>query len=352
MPKQWNLLGEGVYNVVYVNAEKNQVLKIPKPHKTNTDLPERAVRLWNLLNPDFPAAKRHNSILGNGWVSPYIAGRQADDEEIQQSLIHIFHTTGRIVVDAPVFKNFITTPEGHTVCVDIGFALQLQKNDEAPSATLVRVKSEDSLRTWERLEKRFTHFFNKSVIKYPISTETIKALLFINKNRPDITNVDFLIKDPSVRRHCATAYSRSLSFPSQESIIGSQALELLQSVRPIHLPKIKEECLYQLDHYIESRGEINTDARFIPNCTSKLFRSAPLTLVKVDKVKALKQSLLKANTFDEMQTHLNDIINDETAVKSKFNSHLKQHIKRCLNLVEKGKKETFSSEEPPQLRLN
>ncbi len=146
MPK-WSYIGRGTYNDVYINQDRTMVLKIKKTHSFGqlpaTDLPERSVRLWNEFNGDkFQGRKAelHSTEIDDpthnrqgryhGWVCPYVEGRQASDEEISNALIEIFNKTGRIVVDAPSPKNFITTPSGEVVCVDIGYALQAQLQEE------------------------------------------------------------------------------------------------------------------------------------------------------------------------------------------------------------------------------
>jgi hypothetical protein len=91
-----------------------------------TDLPERSVRLWNEINPDLePEATLISTEMGDGWACPFIKGVQASDHEMSVALIDIFNRTGRIVVDATAPENFIKTPSGKVVCIDIGMALQI-----------------------------------------------------------------------------------------------------------------------------------------------------------------------------------------------------------------------------------
>jgi len=123
MNQNWSLLGEGAYNIAYINPQGTLVLKIQKDKPYDTDLPERSVRLWNEINPHCtPEAYVVNTKYGMAWVCPFIKGRQATDDEMSNAIIDIYNNTGRIVVDATAKNNFITTHKGKVVCIDIGMA--------------------------------------------------------------------------------------------------------------------------------------------------------------------------------------------------------------------------------------
>ena len=191
MRTEWSVLGGGTYNDVYINKEQTLVLKMQK-NNAKTDDPERSVRLWNEINPNCkPKACVVNTKWGIAWVCPFIKGRQATDDEMSKAIIDIFNNTGRIVVDATAEKNFITTPEGKVLCIDIGMALELEKKEERSFSGIIRRNSIVSLTCWRNLQHDFDPFFNDCQGENPKSVNTVKALLYIKNNRPDIFDLIF-----------------------------------------------------------------------------------------------------------------------------------------------------------------
>jgi hypothetical protein len=228
----WFPLAHGNYNSVYSNSEeddkKTLVFKVQHVEHIleslrDADSPERSIRLWNLINPDLhpPAELHENPELGRGWVCPYVQGVQASDDEILAALLQIFNRTGRIVIDAISDKNFLRTPSGQIVCIDIGMAVELERREKKPSKTLkrsreempphvlTRQKSEMSLTLWNELELDFDEYFSCDYAKenYPKTAQVIQALLFIKIKRPDISNVDFLDGNLELIANLENAYS-------------------------------------------------------------------------------------------------------------------------------------------------
>jgi hypothetical protein len=202
----WQFLGEGTYNKVYLSDEGKEVLKIQK-NNIQTDAPERSVRLWNAINPEllFPARLLDTS-QGTGWVCPFIKGEQASDSDMTEALIDIYNKTGRIVVDATAPKNFIKTPDGQVVCIDVGMAMQLERREEKEFSQLVRRHSVISLDRWSFLKSDYDPFFKECSEGYPETVKLVKALVLIKDNRPDMVNVDFLKTSPELVDKLATAY--------------------------------------------------------------------------------------------------------------------------------------------------
>lgn len=221
----WRRLAEGEYNKVYINAEETEVFKVQLTEH-DSDNPERSVRLWNLMNPDVyperPARLHDDRVLGRGWICPYICGEQANDHDISTALLQIFNRTGRIILDALSRGNFIRTLDGQVVCVDIGMAVELERRDAIPSPltpssdraapeALTRKKSKTSLYIWATLQGEYNKYFEEDYATkhYPQTASIIKALLFIKIQRPDISNVDFLIDKPDLIALLVDAYSQS-----------------------------------------------------------------------------------------------------------------------------------------------
>ena len=215
---EWTELGSGTYNVAYLSSDKEYVLKIQRAKDDVSDKPERSVRLWNQINPGLPAFVVEKTKMGKGWICPFIRGVAATDQQTSDCIIDIFNSTGRIVADGPAFTskmttNFISTPAKKVICIDVGLALQMEarekviyKSQLAKNSQLIREKSVVSLDVWKELASEFPAFFQTAKCHRPKTTRTIKALLFIKAERPDIVNADFLKKSPDLRMQLGEAY--------------------------------------------------------------------------------------------------------------------------------------------------
>ena len=203
----WHFLGEGTFNRVYLSDEGNEVLKIQKI-MNQTDAPERSVRLWNALNPDLPPARLLDTAQGIAWVCPFIAGEQASDRDMVEALVDIYNKTGRIVADATAPTNFIRTPDGQVVCIDVGMAMQLEQRQEKQFSQRVRRHSVTSLDSWSSLKTDYDPFFKMRSEIYPETVKMVKALVLIKDNRPDMVDVDFLKTSPDLVEKLAQAYDR------------------------------------------------------------------------------------------------------------------------------------------------
>ncbi len=278
----WHRLGKGSYNSTYTDsadeASRRFVLKIQKPETGSVqkaDSPERAVRLWNLINSDiYPPAtlevvdasefashhddhalQRHT----HAWRCPYIKGKTASDREIATAVVDIFNRTGRIIPDASSPGNILRMSNGKLVCVDIGLALELDKRQEETSAgagagagagdsvgagpKLRRQKSDVSIESWDHLRQPFNSYFEKTKKSMPHTVATLQALLFIKINRPDIRNADFLLANPKLRAKLADAYVMQRNY---------------LSLKVVHRPPVDiERALLMLESELES-GESKT----------------------------------------------------------------------------------------------
>jgi len=232
--KNWEKLGSGTYNNAYLSKSGKKVLKIQKKSfgkvKINPayDAPERSVRLWNELNPHLhPPARVVTFKSGiKGWICPFIAGFQANDDEISEALIRIFNDTGRIIIDAASPNNFVTTPKGVVVCLDVGQAFQLdERSEEYYVDGRARRKSITSLEAWSELEDNLIDYLNNKVNNtiYPLTMNTIKALLFIKQNFPDCFDVSFFRGNSLTVSQLATAFDSgetALSFDIDALVSG------------------------------------------------------------------------------------------------------------------------------------
>lgn len=210
--KNWIKLGEGSYNTAYKSIDGTQILKISKNDKILTDTPERSVRLWNLINPSLEPKAKIVTVDGHsGWICPFVEGEQASDDEIVEAVFDIYNKTQRIVTDALAQKNFLKTPQGQVVCVDIGLALLLDRQEQNNLIQILRRPSEVSINAWNDLDIEHDKFFSHptNVKNYPKTINAIKALLYINSSRPDIYDVSFLKNNQNDIQYYAIAYDAS-----------------------------------------------------------------------------------------------------------------------------------------------
>lgn len=187
----WVPLGEGTYNRVTLSQSEltingftgKWVLKRPiNAKEVGFNSSPRAVRKWNLLNPDYPAM-----LSKHGWIAPYLGNTPASDEQIALKLIDIYARTNNIVGDA-VAKgpNFIVY-NGDVVCIDV---------DHAYSRTSLGSKG---IGIYTVGYYNFLASCEKS--GYRESVKTIKTLLYVDKHlvidrgndtswiRPDIITI-------------------------------------------------------------------------------------------------------------------------------------------------------------------
>ncbi len=377
----WTYLGEGTYNSVYKNENDTLVLKIPKDYKEYpTETPNRCVRLWNSVNSHLsPPARVVMTDLGYGWTCPFVKGVQANDSEMMNAVIDIFNRTGRVLVDAPSPKNFIKTPAGQIVCVDIGFALQLEKREEELELAQL-AKSTISRKTWDHeLITEYDKYF-RGCDMYPQTVQIIKVLLFIKNYRPDIINANFLKDPPGLIVQLAQAYDaknaseyllktldektppsslyiKPIPIPVPPPVpifthakhtlfqpINNQALEevnrKLNKYTNHALQQAKTRCVNTLKEYINSRGTLNYETiQFTPSWKTRIFRNQSLTNKKVHAISELIQSLENASSLIKIEELLNAKLAYPELVKSFFSSGLKESVAKCLDFVELGKQE-------------
>lgn len=373
----WNFLGQGSFNKVYVSDDHKEVLKIRHYNPDETllfiDEPSRSVRLWNEINYHFLTKAYTTTEFGqDAWVCPFIAGEQASDNEISDALLDIFNHTGRIVVDAISPKNFIKTPEGEIVCIDIGLALQMEARDENFFDERRRKKSYSSLDAWGLLQESYDHrYFLRGKGHHPKAIDTIKALLFIKLSRPDIFDVNFLRDNDKLIKQLAKAYDDikaeffeddndinialselDSSSPSPEPILSRdqasvlQANTHLQKEVPISLEQVQQACRQLFMQYLKARGTIDSSGYFSPTLKTLFFRSERLTKQKVDNMTTLLRKILKSSSLLDIRELLQQA---ETVPLFKKSNKLTAIVGQCKLMVEMAEKETLDDHSRPLL---
>ena len=317
----WTLIDNGSFNWIYCNGAKQDgdlVLKITQKNNTpletkavdSMDNYARSVRIWNEINPDLVPPARIEKVMINGreeigWVCPFITGTKPSDQEVSRALIDIFNRTGRIIIDATAKNNFIKTPAGKVVCIDIGMAVQLEARDEACLLGLQRRSSFSSLDTWQEMSHTYTNWFENEPhhAHVPATIQTVKTLLFIKDHRPDIKNANFLTTNPQAIAILANAYDMEhvpdARFPKPTTQDKHDAVfvaeHLLATEQSLNLESIKQYCREKLSPVIT------------PPSTPR--QSPDITAFNTHYAIDLLRQVNQCETMDDMQ-RVYDIIND------------------------------------------
>lgn len=261
--------------------------------------------------------KQDKALYAKAMQDP--ATRIAEDQAIVTALIDIYNRSGRVIVDAGVPGNFVTTEPSKAVCIDIGMALLLEKKETECLNTYARRPSITSNTAWESVHDEMNNkILNTKNPLLPQTVQMTKVLLFIRTFRPDITNVDFLTKteNQAIIKKLAEAYD------SKSVEDHTEATNLLNEIRPVNLITMKEACTKKLLDYIQSRGTLEEGKKFRASWITKNFRNKLLTLLKVDAAQLLIKKINTAQSVDEIQKAINAASNQKILHHSSFKTVL------------------------------
>lgn len=367
---KWSLMDSGFYNQVYLSEDGRSVLKVPilgeeRPFQDDpqTDLPERAVRLWNMINKNIkPAAYELKEENLHGWVSPFIEGDPASDKEIANALMDICFQTGRVIVDAATPGNFLTKINGTVVCVDIGLALQLEVNEEK-AVRASRRGSDVSLDAWEKLNRHhaFESLWEAQQASYPKTIQTIKALLFIKQNHLvfDEKSLNILKNNESLVDQLAQAYhqpnnkqaainafeeARETKIEIETPTAAEAGRSRAVSPRLLHklLQRVEEACCQELDQYLLSRQPSKSGFNLID-----FLRNKSLTNYKVTQAQDIKEKIGSADSLGEIKNILQEALQDKKLVEAGIftSSGMKKCLETCMDIVGNAEKELRQDDE-------
>jgi len=326
--KHWVEISEDKYQTARLNPSHTRLFRYPNEPDDSTSQPHRLARIWNEMHPDslFEAFVRHDEELRLGWESPFIPGRESTDKEISDELLNIYQSTGRIVVRAHAPKSFTTGPNGKATCVDVRMALKLGNE-------MSRAASFESLISAEQLNTIYPSFWLQHIAQKINTIHTIKALLFVQKHRPDIWEMSFLKSYPSLLARLASAYDL-------ESPVNI-ALDLLTIRKPINFDHLKTQISSKITLYIQNRGEIIQNRgeihaqSFIPNRVSRWFRDPQTTELRINQAVHLKNKIERATDFETMRrqiTKTKDSIHQSHS-STFFKSNLETQLDECLIMI-------------------
>lgn len=262
---KWKKLGEGTYNEVQVSEQPlaigaltcKWVRKIPLSTDDLSDddvedssnvstLPaindsERAVRKWNLLNPDYPAY-----LIDSGWIAPFLGKRAASDTQIASELMKIYRDTRNIVADAPSHNNFLRV-NGETVCVDVDNAFRRGSP-----------VSEKYYQKNEGLQSHQDFFDDMEARGFPKTVKVIRSLIYLERylSQDQIKN-DYIQPGILDKLHV---------FEKNAEIITEQTLDMLLKIIAVD-PHNKIEPLFFNAELINQLVELQKQGRRITKKT-------------------------------------------------------------------------------------
>lgn len=193
----WKLYGKGSYNVVFKSKEDitlkanetthtgSVVIKIPN-QQDDLNNPERAVRVWREINPDLPAELTEvnvNKMSLQGWMAPFVEGREGRDAEVAAGVRQVYLKSRRIIADACTSGNFIVS-KGVPICVDVDVAF---KRHSVASEIYLKNLSREYIRFWSTPYNREN---------FPFTIKTIKSLFYMETFLKPDDILDKYISEP------------------------------------------------------------------------------------------------------------------------------------------------------------
>ena len=284
MKPEWELFGSGASQMAFKNPTETKVFRFyTNSAGGNSPYPfedvQRTVEKWNKINSKLtplayvskqfiPAllAQGEDPSLANvsGYITPFVHGRPATDKERCVLVRYLFNFFECIFIDATNEGNCITQENGETVCIDVDLLLKLDQAESDFLYSRKRGSSFTSLETWNTLGTELIrdNLYGAKADAFPLTAQTIKALLFIQAVRPDIGNADFLSDDINLDL-MANAYEQRKS-PQPETDVLNLAHDFLEQERPAQLSSLKITCDDLLNKYLSSCSSPNATALIEP----------------------------------------------------------------------------------------
>lgn len=371
----WEYFGSGAYNHVYCNEEKTLIFKVQQSDLKGVeqllDTPERSIRLWNEINyhlepkaaaiestvPESYHKKDRYRIPGGlhvGWSVPFVNGENSSNNEICSAIIDIYNRTGRAILDAIVPGNFKTLNNGQVVCVDIGMALRLQKEQDERG---VENTSFASIFAWDSAFKEiYLPWFNEESKQSQNKNViiTTKALVVMQQLFPYYVNVDFL-RDPQYE-DLKTALANELDKPG--SFHENQAAtSALASIHPLgNVPVIPADPEYKI--FLKTRLQSYTlslpveyKGQFSLPIIIQIYKNKTFTERTIHCADELLKELLETENREEALNAIQNALDDDRnkALLTQGNTRLACFLRECVHGLENmAKQYDYNKEEAQQ----
>lgn len=280
--REFHYFAHGNHNLAYLSVDRKWVLRMPiLSDESSIDYPARLCRLWNLINPEYPAV-----VCDDVWISPFVESAKSKvgttvvptSVEISKKILQIYQATGRVLLDAFVKNNFVKAVNGDVVCIDVGAAFLFEERGDLPGLT--RVKSNDSLDAWygrksERssnlsLKYRLAFERDQNDSRYALIISTIRALLYMQKHAPDFRATADLL--PELLSNIAFAYKDNPDYCIENfdqlllSIAASSSAQRLQqSVNTVNAGVNRLQAIRDMLFFSPSNSKARSNASVVQN---------------------------------------------------------------------------------------
>ena len=197
--KSWEKLeSKGKYNKVYASTFKFRlpgsehrrwVCKMPLDPSSPFCNPERAIKMWQRINPRFNAyllKDDDNKIIG--WLSPFVGKLEAPDALRAQELLRIYREQRIIITDPYVKDNclLLRTIDGkeHATFTDIDLTYDGRNDPKTPvSRGCLAMTGQESYAEEVRKAVDLDYEF-----RLPLTVKVLKVILYLEKNIANIVD--------------------------------------------------------------------------------------------------------------------------------------------------------------------
>ena len=229
----WDFLGEGGYNHVTVSSQDLTIggysgKWVFKKSINDTKLvskSSRAVRKWNILNPDFPAFE-----TTRGWIAPFLGDSPASDADIANKLIDIYLRTREIIADPYANHNFLVY-QGNVICIDVDFSLRRGS-----------FASEDWLN-----DRTLSNSLVEAYCIKPKSIAIVQTLLYLQKYIPDNAIKNEYINQYLINKlHLFRIKEEPISADLLDTMLGLSNLDVTSGINKDYITPIFFNALHGL----------------------------------------------------------------------------------------------------------
>lgn len=383
MKNGWHEIGQGTFNLVYLNQNKKWVLKIQKNEGTQTDLPERSIRLWNEINDKIPKAYIHYPLSPfsiselsneefkflNVYLPEFIKKKNELFSErelflLEKKLYLLRFTHKPIANFSKELSNKLANYRKGWICP---YVKGVQASDLEISSALIDIFNQTGRIVIDAISpKNFIKTYSGLVVCIDIGM----ALQLEKRESSSIRKTH--IRQPSLTslqtwhglKEKYTHYFEKASTSYPKTVNTIKALLFIKSYHPDiedvsffkntpflmeklsfaydteHLKHdfsvIKQKHLNELNKYIKSIGS-TLSGKFVPSWTTRFFRNEKLTQNKVNMVLSLQTIIQGSSSYpeltDKVEQYINILLKNKEFTKQCMSKRIQYLIAQCLCLI-------------------
>lgn len=256
---------------------------------------------------------------------------EASDLQKVAFLLQTYSQTGCIILNPCLPKQLIYAQSYPTQFDPLIFSINLG-NDFRPACPASQAYWTDDKKAM------FRGIWSKNLANSPNTVFTIKALLFLQQYRSDISDVAFLT-DLNFIKLLSDAYELKAT--------PQDALNYLKQLKSINVEHTKLEIKTKLLRYIASRGIIEGDY-FLPSRSSSIFRDPQVTEFRINLAVRLINKIETLNQIFMIQKKVLETKNwsEEKYPCRFFKSNFSQCMDECLQLISQNDASIITNPNP------